>query len=399
MAAFPSPFGQEAHDSSRSGQPVSVPSAVRTAKKENIPALTGLRCFAALNIVFFHFSNAKWFGPFAPIVDNGYTSVSFFLLMSGYILAYNYSDRAAAGKLSTRNFWIARLSRLYPVYLFALLLSLGMLAEEWRTRTHAEFGHGVALTLVLLQGWVPTLCKFWNTPAWTMCTEAFFYLIFPAVILWKRPKRIWPLLGVMLGLWILGMALPGLYMWLHPDGNLHPDRYADDFWIRALKYSPPPHVPSFLFGIALADLDAMITRNGWKRLALGLLGMGGIYIVLYYGDHMPYPLMHNGLLMPLFGLAILGLAGQNLIARFFGFFPFVAIGRASYCLYLVHFNLWMLIHDSHVLDRLHLARFDPWISYALLVGGAILVMLLVERPCQRWIRGWMRSPARGNAPA
>ena len=74
------------------------------AKKETLPALTGLRCFAALNIVFFHFSNPKWFGPFAPIVDNGYTSVSFFLLMSGYILAYNYADRAAAGQLKHAGF-------------------------------------------------------------------------------------------------------------------------------------------------------------------------------------------------------------------------------------------------------------------------------------------------------
>jgi peptidoglycan/LPS O-acetylase OafA/YrhL len=388
----PLPAFVEAEGHPASGRPAVVARpALPRVKKPNLPALTGLRCFAALNIVFFHFSNPKWFGPFAPIVDNGYTSVSFFLLMSGYVLAYNYSDRAAAGQLSTRNFWIARLSRLYPVYLFALILSAGMLMDEWYSRSHAQFAVGTILTPLLVQGWVPTLATFWNTPAWTMCTEAFFYLIFPAVILWKRPKTLWPLLGVMVGLWILGMVLPGLYLWLRPDGDLHPGRYTDGFWIRALKFSPPPHVPSFLFGIALADLDGMISRDNWKRLVLGILGMGGLYAILYYGDHMPYPLMHDGLLMPLFGLAILGLAGQNLIARFFGFLPFAAIGRASYCLYLLHFNLWLLIHNSHVLDKLHLAQFDPWLSYGLLIGGAILVMLFIERPCQRWIRRWMRT--------
>jgi len=375
-------------------QAVSAPTPKRS-KKEMLPALTGLRCFAALNIVFFHFSNPKWFGPFAPVVDNGYTSVSFFLLMSGYILAYNYSDRAAAGQLKTGRFWLARFSRLYPVYVFALLLSLGMLVQEWHARTHAQFALGVVLTPLLLQAWHPMLATFWNTPAWTMCTEAFFYLIFPVVILWKRPKRIWPLLAVMAGLWLLGMVLPGLYMWLHPDGDLHPGRYTDGFWMRALKFTPPPHVPSFLFGIALADLDGMIPRSSWRRLLFGLAGMSGIYLILYYGDRMPYVMMHDGLLMPLYGLAILGLAGRNLIARFFGFFPFVAIGRASYCLYILHFNLWNLIHDSHILDRLHLARFDPWLSYFLLVGGAITVMLTVERPCQRWIRSWGTRPSEG----
>ncbi|MFY9746538.1 MAG: acyltransferase, partial [Acidobacteriaceae bacterium] len=308
-------------------------------KKERLPALTGLRAFAALNIVFFHFSNPKWFGPFAPVVDNGFTSVSFFLLLSGFVLAYNYSDKAQHGQLRARNFWVARLSRLYPIYLFALLISVGMLMDEWHARSHAQFTWGVVLTPVLLQGWSPSLSTFWNTPAWTMCTEAFFYLIFPLVILWKRPKKIGALVAILLGLWCLGMVLPSLYMGLHPDGDMHPGRYTDGFWMRALKFSPPPHIPSFLFGIVLADLDALIPRGARRRLLLGALGMVGIYIMLYFGDHFPYAMMHDGLMMPLFALAILGLAGHNLIARFFGFFPFVAVGQASYCLYILHFNL------------------------------------------------------------
>ncbi|MBT9331335.1 acyltransferase [Acidipila sp. 4G-K13] len=360
------------------------------AKKPRLAALSGLRAFAALNIVFFHFSNPKWFGPFAPIVDNGYTSVSFFLLMSGFILAYNYSERAQAGTLKARSFWLARFSRLYPVYVFALLISLGMLVEEWHARSHAQFAWGLALTPLLLQGWSPTLSTFWNTPAWTMCTEAFFYLIFPAVVVWKRPKRLGALLALMLGLWALGMVLPGLYMWLHPDGDLHPGRYTDGFWIRALKFTPPPHVPSFLFGIALADLDRLIPRASRKRLMMGVLGMIGLYLILYYGDKMPYPMMHDGLLMPLYALAILGLAGHNLISRFFGFFPFVAVGQASYCLYILHFNLWNMIHESHLLERTGLIRFDPWLSYGLLIGASVLVMLAIEKPAQRYIRGLLK---------
>ncbi len=74
-------------------------------KKEHLPALSGLRAFSAMNIVFYHFCNPKWFGPFSPIVENGYTSVSFFLMLSGFVLAYNYSDRAQKGQLNAKNFW------------------------------------------------------------------------------------------------------------------------------------------------------------------------------------------------------------------------------------------------------------------------------------------------------
>jgi peptidoglycan/LPS O-acetylase OafA/YrhL len=357
----------------------------RPAKKPQLPALSGLRAFAALNIVFYHFSNPKWFGPFAPIVDNGYTSVSFFLLMSGFILAYNYSDRAQSGKLKVGHFWTARFSRLYPVYIVGLLVSTGMLMAEWQVRTHGEFALGVALTPLLLQGWIPKLATFWNTPAWTMCTEAFFYLIFPVVVCWKRPQRWRSLLGLLALLWAAGMFLPTLYTVLQPDGP-NPNRYTDSFWMRALKFTPPPHVPAFLFGIVLADIDARISRGSRWRLLLGVLGVAALYAILYYGDHMPFAMMHDGLLMPLFGLAILGLAGHNLIARFFGFWPFVAVGQASYCLYILHFNLWELIHKSGVLEATHLISFDPWISYALLIGGALLTMKFIEKPAQRWIR-------------
>jgi peptidoglycan/LPS O-acetylase OafA/YrhL len=360
--------------------------AGKAPSRSRLPALTGLRAFAACNIVFFHFSNPKWFGPFAPIVDNGYTSVSFFLLLSGFILSYNYSERARRGELKHWKFWVARLSRLYPVYAFALILSLGMLHDEWTARSHGEFFAGLALTPLLLQGWSPSLSTFWNTPAWTMSTEAFFYLVFPFAVRWRRPQTNRGTLALLGVLWLCGMVLPLLYLHFHPDGDLHPGRYTDGFWIRALKFSPPPHLPSFLFGMVLADLDGRLARVGRLRLVLGLLGVAGIYAILRFGAPIPYPLMHDGLLMPLFGLAILGLAGENPLARFFGFAPFVALGQASYCLYILHFNLWALIHNSGLLEKTGLIRFDPWLSYCLLALGAGLTLLFVERPLQRRIR-------------
>ncbi|MGA7887744.1 MAG: acyltransferase [Acidobacteriaceae bacterium] len=379
------PLGDGAESGNGRDDAAPKPALVRK-RKDNLPALSGLRAFSAMNIVFYHFCNPAWFGPLSPVVNNGYTSVSFFLLLSGFVLAYNYSDRAQKGQLKTRDFWIARVSRLYPIYLVALLISTSMLIAEWHARSHAQFAWGVILTPLMLQGWSPSLSTFWNTPAWTMCTEAFFYVIFPFVVLWRRPKHLGKLVALLLGLWGLGMVLPSLYVWFHPDGVLHANRYTDGFWIRALKFTPPPHVPSFLFGIVLADVDALIPRAGRKRLLLGALGLAGVGTVLYYGNHLPFPLMHDGLMMPLFGLSILGLAGHNLIARFFGITPFVAVGQASYCLYILHFNLWNMIHQHHIVADLGLARFDPWLSYAALVVVAVLAMKYIEKPSQKAIK-------------
>ncbi|MGC2398442.1 MAG: acyltransferase [Acidobacteriaceae bacterium] len=350
-----------------------------------MPALTGIRCFAALNLVFFHFSDPHSFGPLSPVVNGGYVSVSFFLLLSGFILTYNYADRAQRGALSARSFWSARFSRLYPVYIFSLLLSAGMLIQELQAHTRAEFGLGVILTPLLLQGWHPALTTFWNTPAWTMSTEAFFYLLFPWLITRRRPRQTGTILLILLGVWLASLVLPALYMHFNPDGDAHPDRYSVGVWMRAIKFMPLQHLPSFVFGMALGFLNERIRPESRKRLAAGLIAFAALYLILCVGDRLPYVMMHDGLLMPLYAGVVLCLAGQNPVARFFGLLPFIAIGEASYCLYLLHYNLWTLLHDSHVLEKSGLIVFDPWLSYLLLVIAALLTKRLIERPARNWI--------------
>ena len=379
---------------------------IRKPERQN--ALTGLRCFAAINVVLFHFSNPHWFDfrydlqlpiystptlhfklLLAPVVNAGYVSVSYFILLSGFILGYNYNARARAGELDSKRFWKARFTRIYPIYLLSLLLSLGMLGKEYASHTHAMFWTGVVLTPLLLQGFIPSIATFMNTPAWTMSAEASFYVLFPWLARWKRPERVAPHLIRMAGIWMLGLLPGALYMAFNPDSIAHPDRWSYGPWLWALKYTPYAHVASFIFGVMLAELDEIIPRAGQLRLWLGVGGFAGIYGLLMLGPLMPYVILHDGLLMPLFACIVLGLAGQNPLASALGIRPLVFMGEASYCLYLLHFNIWNLIHDTHVLDRLGLTRFDPWISYAALIALAILALYLVEKPAQRQLRKWM----------
>ncbi len=364
---------------------------METRKPAPLKALTGLRCFAALNIVFFHFSNPQWFGFLAPVVNAGFISVSYFILLSGFVLAYNYADRARNRELDRKRFWEARFTRIYPIYFLSLLLSLNLLRSESQSHTHAMFWTGVVLTPLLLQGFVPAVATFLNTPAWTMSAEAAYYVIFPWVAKWKRPERMAPHLIKMAGVWALGLVPGALYIAFNPDGIARPDRWSYGPWLWALKYTPYTHVFSFVFGVMLADLDRMIERTARLRLWLGIIGFGGIYALLSLGSLMPYPIMHDGVLMPLFGCIILGLAGENPLAHALGVRPLVFVGEASYCLYLLHFNLWNLIHGSHVLDALGLIRFDPWISYVLLIALAVFALHFIEKPAQRKLREWMHA--------
>jgi peptidoglycan/LPS O-acetylase OafA/YrhL len=364
---------------------------VEQRKPAPLKALTGLRCFAAVNIVFFHFSNPEWFGWLAPVVNAGYASVSYFILLSGFVLGYNYNARARAGEFDTIRFYKARFTRLYPIYFLSLLLAWRIVPEEWGAHTHGMFWTGMVLTPLLLQGWIPSIATFLNTPAWTMSAESFYYLIFPWMARWKKPTRLGHHLWKLGGVWMLGLIPGTLYIVLNPDGIAHPDRWSYGPWLQALKYTPLPHLASFVFGVLLSELDETLPRSGRLRLILGIFGFSAAFGLLSLGGRVPYALLHDGLLMPLFGCIVLGLAGNNPLAYALGVRPLVFVGEASYCLYLLHFNMWNLLHDSHVLNYLGLNRFDPWISYVLLILMALLALHFIEKPAQRQLRKWMAA--------
>jgi peptidoglycan/LPS O-acetylase OafA/YrhL len=49
------------------------------------------------------------------------------------------------------------------------------------------------------------------------------------------------------------------------------------------------------------------------------------------------------------------------------------------------------VHGSGVLATLGLSRFDPWISYVLLIALAIFALHFIEKPAQRKLREWMHA--------
>jgi peptidoglycan/LPS O-acetylase OafA/YrhL len=50
-----------------------------------------------------------------------------------------------------------------------------------------------------------------------------------------------------------------------------------------------------------------------------------------------------------------------------------------------------MIHSSHVLDLLGLSRFDPWLSYILLIVLSLMALHFIEKPAQRKLREWMHA--------
>src|SRR2546421_11421320 len=85
-----------------------------TTPRDNIDALTGLRFVAAFTIALGHY--------YQPWLEVSGIGMPLFFTLSGFIIHYVYAESFVAGWPSaTREFAVARFSRIYPLY-FAVLL-------------------------------------------------------------------------------------------------------------------------------------------------------------------------------------------------------------------------------------------------------------------------------------
>lgn len=359
-------------------------------RKPVLPALSGIRTVLAITIIFFHFTppHMQWY---YPVINTGFVFVGMFFLISGFILTYNYADRAAT--LRNRDFWIARFARVYPVYLVSLILFCNFLPGERSVHTASDFWLGVVLTPLMLQGWHPWLATFWNTVAWTLSCEAMMYLAFPWLNRLKWPRTVTGLVGLGILIWLLGLIPHSLYVLLNPDHLSAPaDRYTSTTMIRVLKYTPLSYVSLFLSGIVLGRLHPLLGEGRRLRFAMAATGLILVLVFIYgFSARVPYILEHGGLMTPLFGLIILGLAGDHPLSWFFGWTPLVLVGNATFCIYLLHFNAFIEIQMNHWTQRLHVSAFDPWISYVAIVVFALLINRFVELPMKDVVLNWFHG--------
>src|SRR5215468_3329275 len=80
-------------------------------------ALTGIRFFAAFEVVIFHAGGWEHWPLPAPIRafgGAGFLAVTLFFVLSGFILTYTYLAPEAE-KTSGVDMYLARLARIYPV--------------------------------------------------------------------------------------------------------------------------------------------------------------------------------------------------------------------------------------------------------------------------------------------
>jgi peptidoglycan/LPS O-acetylase OafA/YrhL len=366
-----------------------------------LDALTGLRPFASFAVFFFHFGRPLLKGAPAwlqALFGSGFVGVSFFYVLSGFVLTLGARDRLSDGSFDHRRFLIRRIARVLPSAFLALALMLPLaIYAPWGRATGAFPSSGAPpwltglLHLTFLQAWIPSLALSWNLPAWSVSVELAFYFVFPAIAraLLAAPTRVrW---GWLAGAWAASLALSIAYAVALPDHRaVGPDSAAP--FLDALKFWPPARLPEFVFGVALGTLY----RPSWRvPRALGPVAVAAIAVALA-SARVPYPVLHNALLLPAFGALVVAVAAaRGTVRSVLSSPPLVQLGRSGYAIYILQMPLMYL-----VLLATHAGAVD-WHGAGLFVRFTVVVVVtalvvqrFVERPLQPRLEAWLRRPGR-----
>ena len=322
-------------------------------KRQSLDALTGLRFVAAFVVLMAHTVTVASREQ-VSLAHLSMNAVSFFFVLSGFILTYVYFDRLTSQNVFS--FYRARWARIWPLHAACLIFAVAvwLLCSgqylNWTLLSKMLLSH-----FTLTQSWLPWsgLANWFNGPAWSVSTELGFYVFFP-FLLWMTRKRFWPMLLVVAAITIAALWIVQFYV--VPNSSMQTTRYF-------LYVNPICRLSDFVVGILFGRIFLTISKSNpsslapsvysWRMLRdtlLEIAAIGAICISLYLFSN-------EGPVSHLFGkgtnvlqtwlkfgagsslsfavcLLVFGLTG-GLLSKVLSSRTAVYLGEISYALYLV----------------------------------------------------------------
>ena len=418
------------------------------AQPEHLPELTGLRFVAAFSVLVAH-GVTTILDPGGPPLSgvvywlsqaSGFGMTLFFVL-SGFVIHYNYAGLVSTGGTAgiAAYLW-ARFARLYPLFILTLLINIMLsrsLVELWNGHAElfARLLGGLPYFLLFVHSWayapiggVPLVGTIGGgSPlTWSISTEWGFYLAYAllafAVLRLRRPAT------------ILFAGLAFAIAWSAAASTLYdhtPDmdawaaaRYGafaattndfQDSFARWLQYmSPYLRLGEFILGCLVAQLyvrlrdrpaSGLESRIGGALLIVAAASVPAVTYAMYSPDLGPSLLRRLDLnfgLAPSSALLIFcAVRYRNLVSRALRTRACLALGEASYSIYLIHYVVLMIVVRSAGAAVPAAAAVTPARVVELVVVVAIILLMSLlayayyEAPARRRLRA-LWGPAVGR---
>ena len=346
-----------------------------TTHRKSLKALTGIRFFAAVDVVILHSKLPTYlaehhYRALGTFFSNGSLAVALFFLLSGFILSYTYEGQIQR-PTGYRRFWEARLARIWPVYVVSLLFTSAV------TRTVPKWSYVVA-TLLMVQAWNPfdnLMWGAWNFVCWTISAEAFFYLCFPWLQQQMQRLTVSALVGCTAALLVLCVTF---------NLSVYAFGFGQDSVLNALP-RPLLRLPDFAIGMTLGNLFLRLPAGGSRGSHRPLMFVQGLWTYLW--AVMAVALLcrayshWTSLVTVAFAALIFGLAAERTwLSRFLSTPIMILGGGISYSVYLLQEPVKDLIKVIAAVIHLDSSLFRIAAMAIALMAISLLLFKTVEGP-------------------
>jgi len=374
-----------------------------SADKEKIPLLDACRLIAALIVVMVHYEII--FGHFVVYGALGTTALSWFFVLSGFILSYTYPSLDTAAHY--KRFYLHRVIRIYPVYFMAVITSSLFVSLAYLNMGEAFFGavhrpyeimydlpqekpeafwvmaalrH---LTFTQSASSIETLNLVFNGPLWSLVLEVYFYLCFPLLLLLLRSidTKV-KIVAAFACAYLLQFALIQFFL---PDVEQY-----DVMNLNATVYTNPAiRGIEFVVGMLLFKAYRIRPRGGKYdqfRLSPTVITTIVYLIVVWISEkYVPYQYSRFFVALPVVTFLVYALATMNWHPARRADKLCVTFGGISYVLYCFHWPLMEMIQFTNLLpDVLPFPVRLPLLTGILLTFSWLLYRF-IETPIRRYL--------------
>lgn len=355
--------------------------------KASFHALAGFRWIAALVVGVAHLpsiSQDPSIGKaFNRLLSEGMYGVTYFFVLSGFVLAIAYHQRLARPTRSTlREYYVSRIARIWPLHLLTLGLAVFYSVSPWP----GGWGPFIA-NAFLVQSWIPNLeyIQSYNSVTWTLSLEVFFYLAFPLILFtamkWRTATAakltlaaatIWATTASLV--WYLAKCEGFMPMYI---GNVFPIVRGGDFAV------------GVLLGLAFirsqtssGQATTRLLRWSWTAAEAGAVAL--VVILILRSHKFPYLFRLNGYYSPAIALVVLVFARERgYISQILASRPSVYLSKISFTFYMLHPLVFTHVYPSLI------ETIGAWPMAGMRILATVIfssiIYHLFETPIRNWI--------------
>ena len=297
-----------------------------------MPTLNNLQGLRFLAFILVYLNHAYWMVSSSKLFDYGARGVEIFFVLSGWLIAYNFSNKSNKELDSS---WAAcflylrdKLKKFYFLHIFTFLIAAYVVS--YTRPNYADSLRDALLSITLLKSWFAPAMFSFNGATWFIGTMLFCWLLVPKInAFFQNRDKTWLLLTFLI-IFLLSMTI---------DEMVFKAKYPLPKEI-ALYVFPPYRLFHFLLGylgyLLLKDLDNNALGGNLK---LSMLQIAVLFATAYVYVALDKIFVYTQfILFDLLLIHLLSIRG-GIFDLLFGNRIFTHLGNISFELYIIHGEL------------------------------------------------------------